>query len=73
MLILIPGANCDWPATIVGSFGIRIQTRCSIGSGGEFRPAHAWIGLIVTLHAIKAQLFWKGAVRPVGGITIEAK
>jgi hypothetical protein len=52
MLILIPGANCDWPATMVGSFGMWIQTRCSIGLGGEFRPAHAWIGLIVTLHAM---------------------
>ncbi len=52
MLILIPGANCDWPATMVGSFGMRIQTRCSIGTGSEFRPAHAWIGLIVSLHAM---------------------
>jgi hypothetical protein len=52
MLILIPGANCDWPATMVGSFGMRIQTRRAIGSGGEFRPAHAWIGLIVALHAM---------------------
>jgi hypothetical protein len=37
---------------MVGSFGMQIQMRRSIGSGGEFRPAHAWIGLIVTLHAM---------------------
>jgi hypothetical protein len=29
----------------------------TIGSGGEFNPGHAWIGLIVTLQAMKAQLF----------------
>jgi hypothetical protein len=68
--MLMPGANWDCPGMTVASLGMGIQTRLSIGSGGLFNPAHAWIGLMVTRQAMNAHPLWKLGVRPLFGMAM---